>query len=167
MAVILGLDPGSKCTGYGLISFDSSGFSCRHYGTIAIPSKLILPEKLLYLKNALQSVFCEFQPSIFVIEKIFLGKNVDSVFKLGHIRGVCLMLAQEQNCLVYEYAARKVKKMVTGSGAATKAHTAFVVKKFLSLSSDKEIPLDASDALALAISHCQQMVVDDKLRKQQ
>src|SRR5690606_34206106 len=93
-------------------------------------------------------------PSAVVIERIFLGRNADSAFKLGHARGVCLQAAAAAGVEVFEYAARHVKKAVTGSGAAEKEHVKLIVENLLGIRTEF---LDASDALALAVTHARSL----------
>ena len=86
-----------------------------------------------------------------MIENIFLGKNPQSAFKLGHVRGVCLLKGAEFGCSLFEYAPRKIKKVITGNGAATKDHVRLVVLSQLGISTD--LGLDATDALSIALGH--------------
>ena len=121
MSIILGLDPGTKFTGFGLILQDGSNLRHVEHGVVAIPEGLPFAHKLHFLAEGLSEVMVRYKPQFTVVEKIFLGKNADSAFKLGHARGVCMSLAARHQSEVFEYAARSAKKMVTGSGAATKA----------------------------------------------
>lgn len=98
-----------------------------------------------------------------VIEQIFLGKNVDSAFKLGHARGICMHEAVVAGAEVREYATRLVKKLVTGSGAADKMQVQMALQRLLQVSI--EGTLDASDALALAYHHAVQMEIERKLNR--
>ena len=96
------------------------------------------------------------------MEKLFFGKNADSAFKLGHVRGVVLALAEKNNCELGEYAARYVKKNITGNGGATKENVRFMVCQLLGLKDT--LTFDEADALALALSRIQQIDVNRKIQ---
>lgn len=147
---VLGIDPGTQNLGWGLITCDSSGnIKSVDFGCIQAPRKGSFYERLAYLDGKLEELCQKFQPNRAIIEKIFLGKSVDSAFKLGHIRGICAARCQAAGAQVEEVAARSVKKIITGSGNADKQ----IVQTFLYQQLNIKTPiksLDASDALALA-----------------
>lgn len=147
---VLGLDPGSRITGYGLVQCTNDRFECIEAGAIAL-NQADFPSRLAELQTQLEAIYRRLEPQIVVVERIFLGKNVDSAFKLGHARGICLALAQRGQAQVFEYAARKVKKVITGSGDAAKETVAMMVMRQLNLKN--KVAVDASDALALALAH--------------
>ena len=149
--IILGIDPGSQVTGFGLIYSTELGEEYIDHGVINIPSTLDLPGKLHFLHGALGQLIKKHQPNHFALENLFLGKNPRSAFILGHVRGVCLQLAYEQKCHINEYEPRKVKKSITGSGASSKEQVQIIVNQLLGLTTLGS--LDASDALAIAITH--------------
>lgn len=154
MIRILGIDPGTRVTGYGVIELDDLQSSkVRHieHGVIRVPEKLSLAHRLSQLFLELTQIYERFRPDETAIEKVFLGKSADSAFKLGHARGVCLSVAAQFKSEIFEYAARSVKKVVTGQGGAEKEHVRLIVLAELGISS--EAALDATDALALAICH--------------
>jgi len=153
--IVLGLDPGSSVTGYGVIKLHA-GDQLEHidHGVITLKKKLSLPEKLVELNAQLEQLLLKHKPSEVSIEKIFLGKNADSAFKLGHIRGVCMMQTKKQNAEVFEYAARRVKKVVTGFGAADKQQVRWMVLSLLKIKSAQKD--DATDALAMALCHARE-----------
>lgn len=162
--VILGIDPGTRVTGFGVIRRDSDS-SLRHiqHGLIKLDSDADLPLRLSQLGEDLESLMIKYRPDVVVIEKIFLGKNADSAFKLGHARGVVMYEAIKNKSQVYEYATRVVKKGISGTGAATKEEVAFFVSRILGLSEIKY--LDASDALAMALHHAQCFETMNKLSR--
>jgi len=162
--LIFALDPGSRHTGFGVI--ETQGDRLRHvaHGVIHLNDKWPLAERLNVLNKELQNLFVKYPAPVTVVEKIFFGKNADSAFKLGHARGVCLMNAAEAGSSVHEYAARYVKKAVTGNGAAEKSHVALVVQTLLNVRLE-ESGFDASDALALAVCHAR--VFETERRVQQ
>lgn len=152
LSIILGIDPGSRFAGYGFVKVDGDQSQIIDQGVIAVPPKLQFSQKLKFLKDKLTEKIEIHQPSVMSIEKIFLGKSADSAFKLGHARGICMMMAAEYDFPVYEYAARSVKKAVTGTGSATKEHVRLVVSRLLGLD-ENSLSIDASDALSLALCH--------------
>ena len=148
MKIVMGLDPGSHKTGFGVIEVGCDT-KLLDTGVIDISRSLDFSRKLIYLQGAIQDLLERCQPDRVVVEKVFLGKNVDSAFKLGHVRGVCLAQVARENKILREYASRRVKKLVTGHGGASKSHVQWVVRQVLGIS--RELKEDASDALALAL----------------
>lgn len=163
MSIILGIDPGSKHTGYGVL--EANGDRLRHidHGVISSKSTLDFNERLHHMAIEVQLLFEKYKPQITVVERIFLGKNADSAFKLGHIRGVCLFAATAAGTEIREYAARSVKKGITGSGAAEKEQVQMIL--FASLGIRAKAQLDASDALALAFYHARNIEVEKTLSR--
>jgi crossover junction endodeoxyribonuclease RuvC len=150
---ILGIDPGSQVTGFGLIKVTADG-SMKHltHGVIAPPSSLEFYDRLAILNEEIEVLIEKMKPDIVVVERIFLGKNADSAFKLGHVRGVAVAAALKAGCKLMEYAARAVKKGVTGNGSASKEQVQVILYAALGLRGTPA-KLDASDALALAFYH--------------
>jgi crossover junction endodeoxyribonuclease RuvC len=155
MAILMGIDPGSQFTGYGVLVFEGHKIQHIAHGVIRIPKTLSFPEKLLQIALDLRQLLKAHQPSAVVVEKIFLGKNVDSAFKLGQVRGVCLLEAAALSMPCVEYATRQVKQCITGSGGADKDQVSWMLRRLLSI--EGELPHDASDALALAFCHCREL----------
>ncbi len=150
---VLGIDPGSLNLGWGFIETqnDQRVTQVQHGCLKANPRHDFL-QRLPFLAQELDLIIRELKPEVTVIEKIFLGKNVDSAFKLGHVRGVCAVQCQKEGSVVVEYTARAVKKQITGSGSAEKT----LVQNFLYRQLNIADPFkseDASDALALAFCH--------------
>lgn len=158
---VLGVDPGTQNTGYGLIDISRAGrsqkLSAQCMGAITSPSKE-LSLRLLDIGRDFGALLDKLQPQVVVIEKIFLAKNVDSAFKLGHARGILMYEALQRKMLVVEIATRIVKKVVTGTGAADKLQVQKSLSFLLKLSPQAfdSVPLDASDALALAYTFAEQ-----------
>ncbi len=152
MPIILGIDPGSQITGFGVIDTSKEKPRAISHGIIQLKTgNLSFNDRLLLLSQNLDHILTKYQPDIVVVEKLFLGKNPDSAFKLGHARGICIAKAMENRCQVFEYTPREVKKTVTGSGASDKIQVAEVLKFILQIGHFDF--LDASDALALAYHH--------------
>lgn len=160
--IILGVDPGSQNTGFGLIDVSSSKEQYIVHGTILIPKKYPLPEKLHFLHKSLREIIIKYQPSYLSLEDIFLGKNPRSAFVLGHVRGVCLQLAIQENLKIGEYAARNVKKTITGRGNASKDQVKAMVHHLLNIKADAEL-FDATDALAIALTHARKLSLNKLL----
>lgn len=152
MSIILGIDPGSQITGFGVLDVSREKPRVISHGIIQLKSgNLSFNERLLMLSENLERILKKYQPQTVVVEKLFLGKNPDSAFKLGHARGICIAKSMENRCHIFEYTPREVKKTVTGSGASDKLQVAEVLKFVLKVGHFDF--LDASDALALAYHH--------------
>ncbi len=150
--IILGVDPGTINCGYGVISFEGNSFTPVVYGTIKLASKKYIPNKLEIIYNELDNIIKKYSPEEFAIETAFYGKNVQSVLKIGYARGVALLAAIHGGLNLSEYSPREIKKAIVGTGAASKEQVNFMVKTILNVKK-KDIKLDESDALAVAICH--------------
>lgn len=155
--VFLGIDPGSRVTGYGLIQWSADGsVSHLQHGVFDLVSQdSQWAQRLAELNTQMTRLLQQYQPDAVIIENIFLGKNAQSAFKLGQARGVLIAQSVLHGCEIYEYATRSVKKGITGSGAAEKIQVQGVLQLLLKL--PKIHPLDASDALAMAVYHGMQL----------
>jgi len=151
MLLIIGLDPGLACTGWGVIA--AEGNRLRHVanGQIRTDPKHALPQRLVRLEQALEEVIDAHRPQAAAVEEVFLNENPQSTMKLGHARGVILLAAARGGLDVGEYAARLVKKAVVGTGGADKVQVHAMVQRLLP--SAKIAGADAADALAVAITH--------------
>ena len=146
---ILGLDPGSRRTGFGVIECRGSKSTQVTNGCLAVGSGS-LNERLRAIFEGVQALVEKFQPDEVAIERVFLNKNVDSALKLGHARGAALC-AVPGAMPVFEYAPRAIKLAVVGFGGAEKQQVAHMIKALLSV--EGRISADASDALAVALCH--------------
>ena len=158
--IVLGIDPGLLQTGYGLIKVGSKNNQVIDYGTISPNSKDKLALRLIVIYNDLLSIINEYKPSVMAIEEVFYGKNVKSALLLGHARGVSMICAAKYNIPVFEYSARKVKQSITGNGNAHKSQVKFMIMKELNLK-QFNAPIDASDALAIALCHMYQVRLEE------
>ena len=147
---ILGIDPGSRNTGYGIIDMD--GNHARHvaHGHIAVQSGP-LSDRLRQIFRELGAVISEFQPDEGAVEKVFMHRNADSALKLGQSRGAAITACAERNLTVFEYTANQVKQATVGKGHAEKSQVQYMVKVLLCLSCAPQA--DAADALAVALCH--------------
>lgn len=153
--IILGIDPGSRFLGFGVISYENGTLKPLEYGVLKFDAEENLSQRLLEIGQGVRELFQEYKPQHVSIEKIFLGKNADSAFKLGHARGVVIYEALREKIEVFEYATRVVKKGITGNGGSDKEHVRTVIQNILKIPPVKS--LDASDALALACFHSTQL----------
>jgi crossover junction endodeoxyribonuclease RuvC len=154
MSLVLGIDPGSRITGYGLIE-TGAGAGARHTyvasGCIRLSRDAPLPNRLGEIFTALGRIIEQYQPVEFAIERIFMSRNADSALKLGEARGVAIVAGVNAGLPIFEYEARKVKQAVVGTGAATKAQMQHMVKTLLALPGTPQE--DAADALGIALCH--------------
>ncbi len=162
--IILGLDPGSRVIGYGCVRIteDAEVLHLNH-GSIAL-GEASLYGRLGRLSEVLLRMLPEFRPDWVMVEKIFVGKSVDSAFRLGLARGVCLAECSKENILFKECAPKSMKKSITGNGSASKDQVALVLKKLLGLSEIMGSE-DASDGLALAYYGATQLKVESLIRQ--
>jgi crossover junction endodeoxyribonuclease RuvC len=149
--IIIGLDPGLGCTGWGVIAAEGNRLSHIANGQIRTDPKAELPARLLALHAALGEVLAAHQPQAAAVEEVFVNDNPQSTLKLGQARGVVLLAAAGTGIDVGEYAARLVKKAVVGTGGADKAQVHAMVARLLP--GVKIAGADAADALAVAITH--------------
>ena len=150
MTVILGIDPGSRVTGFGLIISSGNKLEYVNSGCIKTQTKL-LPERLKIIFDQLCGVIECHQPEQAAIEEVFMGNNASSALKLGQARGAAMVACLSFDLSLSEYSARKVKQAVVGAGSADKAQVNHMVKALLKIKDNLEE--DAADALAVAICH--------------
>jgi crossover junction endodeoxyribonuclease RuvC len=157
--LILGVDPGSNVTGYGLIHSHSEKNALIESGVIEPHARASLPEKLKEIFEGLLKVIEKHRPQQFAIEQAFYSKNARSALVMGQARGVAILAAAQSSLPIGEYSPREVKCAIVGTGNASKSQVQFMVKKLLRL---KELPqpLDAADALAVALCHAQRTRLD-------
>ena len=149
---ILGIDCGSRVTGYGVIDTDGADCILVRCGAIRSKPSDALAIRLRCIYNGIVEVIRDVQPEEAAFENLFFATNVQSALKLGHVRGVSMFAAAEANLPVFEYSPLEVKGAVTGYGRAEKSQVQQMVRALLKLKSLPE-PYDASDALAVAICH--------------
>lgn len=150
LAVILGIDPGSRFTGYGVIAHQGAKFQYLGSGCIKV-GEHDFPTRLKMIYQGITQLIEQFSPSDFAIEQVFVAHNPGSALKLGQARGAAIVAATMQSVVVSEYSARQVKQAVAGTGGADKAQVQEMVKRILKLPGTPQA--DAADALAVAICH--------------
>jgi len=152
----LGVDPGLVQTGFGIINIKNKESILIDYGIIKPSTKDSLSLRLFTIFKDICHIISDYNPNIFAIEDIFYGKNVKSAMRLGQARGAAMVAAASKEIPIYEYSAKKVKQSLTGNGNANKQQVQFMVKANLNMRQMPE-PIDASDALAVAICHYHQV----------
>lgn len=150
MIVILGIDPGSRVTGYGVVGLERHRVSHIENGCIKLGSGA-LDGRLLTLFDSLSEIIERLQPEEVAIERVFMNRNADSALKLGHARGVAMLTACKAGLKLAEYSATQIKQTIVGRGHADKAQVQHMVKALLTL--DALPQNDAADALGAAICH--------------
>ena len=156
--IIIGIDPGIRRTGYGIIKSSNNNPELVDYGIVSSDSDEPVAKRIYSIFSDIQMLIEKFQPSVLSIEDIFFGKNVKSMLLLGQARGAALIAAASKNLIIYEYSPKKIKQSLTGNGNSEKHQVQFMVQNILKLSSPPN-PHDASDALAAALCHFQQLKV--------
>lgn len=148
---VLGIDPGSRVTGYGVVENAASGLRCVLYGEVKPARGASLTLCLQTIRSGIQEVIGRTTPGELAIENIFYGKNIRSLITQGHVRGVAILAGADGNLPIYEYSPLEIKKAVVGYGRAEKGQVQMMVRAILKL--PELPPPDAADALAIAICH--------------
>lgn len=150
--IVIGIDPGTRVTGYGIVQSHNQMRKLVEYGCIRPPGKAKLSERYHTIFNDIEYLLNEHKPDVLAVETQYVDKNVQSAIKLGMARGVIILAAARKGIPVYEYSPTKAKMAVVGSGRASKQQVQGMVKLLLNLPTAPE-PEDAADALALALCH--------------
>lgn len=148
---VLGLDPGSRRTGWGVVERSGNRFHCVEHGCIVPGARLDLPRRLHLLAREAGAVIDRLAPEVVVVEEAFYHESVRSTLVLGHVRGALIVAAVERGVEIAEYSPREIKLAVAGNGGAAKAQVEFMVRRILGLPA--VLQADASDALAGALCH--------------
>ncbi len=152
--IILGVDPGTVVTGYGIICVEGPYTRAVDYGCIKPPRKARLSERYLIIYEALEELIVKHNPDAVSVETQYVRKNPGSAIKLGMARGTAILAATKCGIPIFEYSPTKAKRAVVGNGAASKVQVQEMTKVLLNLREVPE-PADAADALALALCHAQ------------
>lgn len=150
MSRILGIDPGSRVTGYGVVEITPRGVRYVASGCIRIQAEEF-PLRLKQIFDGVTQIIALYQPGQMAIEQVFMHKNADSALKLGQARGAAICATLNRDLPVFEYAARQVKQALVGKGNAEKHQVQHMVKILLGIQGEMQI--DASDALAIGLCH--------------
>jgi crossover junction endodeoxyribonuclease RuvC len=148
---VLGLDPGSRKTGFGVVERIGNDYRHLTHGLAPAPSHQDLPHRVHAIFQRAGELMDEFAPDCVAIEEAFYHESVRSTLVLGHVRGALLVAAAQRGLLIAEYSPREVKMSVTGTGSAAKEQVAFMVRRLLALRGP--LQPDAADALAVALCH--------------
>lgn len=148
---VLGLDPGSRRTGYGVVEKRGNAYLCVTHGHVAPPANATLSERLHHIASHVGEVLARVRPDCVVIEEAFYSLNVRSTLVLGHVRGALMLVAAQQHLPIAEYSPREIKLAVTGNGGAGKEQVQAMVIRLLAL--EGTLQPDAADALAGALCH--------------
>jgi crossover junction endodeoxyribonuclease RuvC len=150
--LVLGIDPGTAITGYGLVREDDEGLALVHCGAITTPAGQPLPARLQAIYQGLASVIREHRPETAAVEELFFSRNVRTALSVGHARGVALLALADAGLPIYEYKPLEVKQAIAGYGGADKHQVQEMVRMLLDLDEVPQ-PDDAADAVAVAVCH--------------
>jgi crossover junction endodeoxyribonuclease RuvC len=149
---VLGIDPGSETLGWGVVDGQGTRYALVEFGTVKSNPKQAFSKRLLNIYNGVADVIERHSPDVLSVEDTFYAVNVNVALKLGQVRGTMLLLAEQWGIEIAEYAPRLVKQTVVGYGNAEKTQVQQMVKALLAMKEAPK-PLDAADALAIAICH--------------
>lgn len=149
---ILGLDPGTATTGYGIIEVHEGQFTAVAYGVITTYPGVPMPQRLQTIQQELQQLIDTYQPDTAAVEEVFFGRNITTAITVGQARGVLLLTLANAGLSIAEYSPPKIKDAVTGYGKADKNQVQLMVRNLLDLEETPR-PDDAADGLAVAITH--------------
>ncbi|MCH9631940.1 MAG: Crossover junction endodeoxyribonuclease RuvC [Chlamydiae bacterium] len=160
--IIIGVDPGTRFTGFGIIEFSNNQYHVIDYGVIRPPTNAPLEKRYLAIFTSLEHLIEKYKPSCLAVETQFVGKNVQSAIKLGMARGVSILAAARAQLEVKEYSPTMTKKAVVGRGHASKEQVIKMIQILLNI--DQEIKEDAADALAIALCHIHSLNLNTKIQ---
>jgi len=149
---ILGIDPGTRCVGYGLLDINAGRGRAVDYGVIHVPVKLAFADKLCIIHREITALIDKFEPERAAIEETYVTQNAKTTLRLGHARGVLMLACAQKGLAIHEYAPRSIKQAVLGNGAASKQQVQFMISQLLRVP-QQSLKEDAADALAAALCH--------------
>ena len=161
---VLGIDPGSETLGWGVVEGSGLKYSLVDYGTVKSSPRQAFSKRLLNVYQGVIEIFERFKPDVLSIEEAFYAVNVGVALKLGQVRGVMLLLAEQRGVEIAEYSPRLIKQTVVGYGNAEKHQVQEMVRLLLRMKT-APTPHDAADALAIAICHFHHAGMQDKIKK--
>ena len=148
---VLGLDPGSRRTGYGVVEGAGNAYRCLGHGPIVPGARLALPQRLESIAAHVDELITRFAPDCVSIEEAFYHESVRSTLVLGHVRGALMLTAVRRGVAIAEYSPREIKLSVAGNGGATKEQVQFMIRRLLKV--EGALQIDAADALAASLCH--------------
>ncbi len=152
-SIILGIDPGTVVMGYALLGAHEGNLSLVEMGVLRLDTTQEHPERLEAIFQRIQTLVALYRPTCMALEAPFFGKNVQSMLKLGRAQGVAMAAGMLHRLPVTEYAPRSIKQAITGKGNATKETVRMVLEHTLDFTTEEKMPLDATDALSVALCH--------------
>lgn len=161
---VLGIDPGSETLGWGVVDGSGSKYALVGFGTVKSNARMAFSKRLLNIYDAVADLMAEHSPDVLSVEDTFYAVNVGVALKLGQVRGLMLLLAEQRGLEIAEYAPRLVKQTVVGYGNAEKQQVQQMVKILLKMKT-VPTPHDAADALAIAICHFHHSGFEDKIKR--
>jgi crossover junction endodeoxyribonuclease RuvC len=161
MALILGIDPGSHYTGFGIVDKTSTSLQLVRFGAISAKTSDSFEDRLLFIGLEIEKILKEFRPQSVILEEIFTAKNIKSSLQLAHVRGLCMFQAKKVGSQIHHYSTKAVKKGITGNGNASKEQVALILQGLLGARIGVE-KLDATDALALSYYHATRLEILEK-----
>lgn len=150
---VLGIDPGTRYIGYGLIHIDNQQYRAVDYGFLRAEKNFSFPQKLKHIHEYVSNLIENLKPDAIAIEEVYVSQNAKTTLRLGHARGVIILAAVERDIPVTEYAPREIKQAVLGKGGASKDQVKWMVAQMLNLQING-LQEDAADGLAVALCHC-------------
>jgi|SRR5687768_10516860 len=160
----MGVDPGAAVTGYGVVARSGGAVSLLECGIVRTDPAMPLPQRLREIYEGITEVLERHKVTSVAVEGVFYAKNARTSIILGHARGAILLAATMKDLQVSEYSPAEIKSAVTGTGRATKEQVQFMVQKLLRLREPPR-PSDAADGVAVAMCHCQNLVLDIAVRR--
>ena len=162
--IVLGIDPGTAATGYGVVRGDDSGrVSLVECGVIRTRARAPLAARLRELHDGVTELVARHRPDAIAVEDVFYARNVRTTVVLGHARGVILLAGEQAGIPINEFPPAEIKKAVVGTGAATKEQVQFMLTRLLRLKAVPQ-PSDAADGVAAALTYCMAPRLDDAVR---
>lgn len=159
--IVLGIDPGSRKTGYAIVETTRTSRIIIDYGTVTLTDLKSIPDKLVRIFERIGALMDNHRVATVAVEAGFYGKNAQSAYKLGYARSAAVLAAALRNVEVIEYSPRKVKQAVTGNGNASKSQVKYMVRNYFGLDGDVSLKEDEADACAVAICHVQNSRLGD------
>lgn len=161
MTRVLGIDPGSRVTGYGIVDAEAGRYAYVDSGVIRTGA-CAFPERLRVIFTDLVALIEQYQPALMAVEQVFVQKNVSAALKLGQARGAAFCAGTTRDLEVAEYTPRAIKQALVGTGSAEKAQVAHMVGQLLGI--ERRLAEDAADALAVALCHVHQTPLQQRIR---
>ena len=150
--LVLGIDPGTRSVGFGLVEVNKGNWQALEYGNFCIDTKLPFPQKLKQIHMYFEELLDRCRPEVVAVEEVFVSQNAKTTLRLGHARGVILLAAVEKDIPIAEYAPREIKKAIVGSGSASKSQIQWMTSQMLKINKES-LQEDAADGLAVALCH--------------